>query len=299
MQESRLFKIVYHLLEKGQTTAPELAKKLEVSVRTIYRDIDALSGAGIPIYAETGRNGGIRLMNHFVLDRAVLSDEEKQEVLAALKSLGAAGNTQDGGTLQKLAALFDVGGESWLEVDFSRWGYDQRDNEKFASLKTAVVRHKCVRITYAGSDGIISERTIRPWKLSYKSRAWYLKAYCEKSQGLRLFKLSRILEWEVLNEEFARQEFTEEADISSRQDYPAIRLRFPGEMAYRVYDEFDMTEVERLENGDLLVCSRMPEDVWLMGYLLSFGEKVEVVEPVRLKGILAAQAKGIYEKNKS
>ena len=64
MQESRLFKIVYHLLEKGQATAPELAEKFEVSVRTIYRDIDALSGAGIPVYAEAGRNGGIHLMNH-------------------------------------------------------------------------------------------------------------------------------------------------------------------------------------------------------------------------------------------
>ena len=62
MQESRLFKIVYHLLDKGRATAPELAEKFEVSVRTIYRDIDALSGAGIPIYAEAGRNGGIYLI---------------------------------------------------------------------------------------------------------------------------------------------------------------------------------------------------------------------------------------------
>lgn len=61
MQESRLFKIVYHLLDKGRATASELAEKFEVSVRTIYRDIDALSGAGIPIYAEAGRNGGIYL----------------------------------------------------------------------------------------------------------------------------------------------------------------------------------------------------------------------------------------------
>ena len=82
MQESRLFKIVYHLLDKGKATAPELAEKFEVSVRTIYRDIDALSGAGIPVYTETGRNGGIYLMNDFVLDKAVLSEEEKQEIPA-------------------------------------------------------------------------------------------------------------------------------------------------------------------------------------------------------------------------
>ena len=87
MQESRLFKIVYYLLDKGQATAPELAEKFEVSVRTIYRDIDALSGAGIPVYAEAGRNGGIHLMNDFVLDKAVLSEEEKQEILKCHISL--------------------------------------------------------------------------------------------------------------------------------------------------------------------------------------------------------------------
>ncbi len=78
MQENRLFKIMYHLLDKGQATAPELTEEFEVSVRTIYRDIDALSSAGIPVYAEVGRNGGIHLMNDFVLDRAALS-EEKQD----------------------------------------------------------------------------------------------------------------------------------------------------------------------------------------------------------------------------
>ena len=78
MQGSRLFQIVYYLLDKGEATAPELAEKFEVSVRTIYRDIDALSGAGIPVYAEAGRNGGIHLMNDFVLDQAVLSEAENQ-----------------------------------------------------------------------------------------------------------------------------------------------------------------------------------------------------------------------------
>ena len=79
MQESRLFKLVYHLLDKGQATARELAEEFEVSVRTIYRDLDALSAAGIPVYTETGRNGGIRLLNDFVLDKAVLSTDERGE----------------------------------------------------------------------------------------------------------------------------------------------------------------------------------------------------------------------------
>ena len=122
VQESRLFKIVYYLLDKGQATATELAEKFEVSVRTIYRDIDALSGAGVPVYTETGRNGGIHLMKNFVLDKALLSEEERQEILTALQSINITPNISGSQTLQKLSAIFNLSSENWLEVDFSRWG---------------------------------------------------------------------------------------------------------------------------------------------------------------------------------
>ena len=122
MQESRLFKIVYHLLNKGHATASELAEKLEVSVRTIYRDIEALSEAGIPVYAETGRCGGIHLMPDFVLGKVMLSEKEKRELLAALQSLMVTGNVYPDSLLEKLTALFSAPSESWFEVDFSRWG---------------------------------------------------------------------------------------------------------------------------------------------------------------------------------
>lgn len=77
MHESRLFKIIYYLLDKGSATAPELAQRFEVSARTIYRDVDALSSAGIPIYTEAGRNGGIHLLGDFVLNRTIISEQEK------------------------------------------------------------------------------------------------------------------------------------------------------------------------------------------------------------------------------
>ena len=295
MQESRLFKIVYHLLGKGKATATELAEKFEVSVRTIYRDIDALSGAGIPIYAESGRNGGIRLMKNFVMDKAVLSEEERQEILAALQSINISHN---GGsqTLQKLSAIFDVSSESWLEVDFSRWGNEGTDNEKFELLKSAVIHQKCVKITYASSYENVSERIIQPLKLAYKGRAWYLKAFCTQRQDWRIFKLNRILDLEVLNEDFQQRRFPGETEDFQRE-YAPIKLRFSKEMAYRVYDEFDKTQVERQESGELIVSVNMPEDAWLVGFLLSFGTQVDILSPVSLREIIARQAKLIYEKN--
>lgn len=299
MQESRLFKIVYHLLNKGQATAPELAKKFEVSVRTIYRDIDALSGAGIPVYAETGRNGGIHLMDGFVLDKAVLSKEEKEEILTAVQSLNITQSIGRSDTLQKLSALFKFSSEDWLELDFSRWGNEGNDNEKFELLKSAVIHRKQVKLLYAGSYKAASERVVQPLKLVYKTKTWYLKAFCMERQDYRIFKLNRILDLEVLREGFLYHSYPEEnLEEQDRDKYNQIVLRFPREMAYRVYDEFDAAQVERQENGDFIVSVSMPEDGWLIGFLLSFGTKVDVVEPVYLKDLLAEHARLIYEKNK-
>lgn len=298
MQESRLFKIVYHLLDKGQATAPELAEKFEVSVRTIYRDVDALSDAGIPVYTESGRNGGIRLLHNFVLDKAVLSEEEKQEILTALQSTGFTKNSSDSQTLQKLSAIFQLRSENWLEVDFSRWGNKGTDNEKFELLKSAVMQQKCVKITYANSCGTIRERIVHPLKLSYKSMAWYLKAYCTDKQDYRIFKLTRIMDLEVLPNSFQKNTFPKFDEVPN-SIYNTIVLRFPQNMAYRVFDEFDKTQVSQKDNGDFIVSVQMPEDEWLIGYLLSFGTQADIIEPAYLKDIVAEQAKKIYEKYKS
>ena len=298
MQESRLFKILYRLLDKGEATACELAKDFEVSVRTIYRDIDALSAAGIPIYTAAGRNGGIRLLEGFVLNKAVLSEKEKQEILAALQSINAAKNVDGSETLQKLSALFHTHSENWLEVEFSRWGNQESDNRKFERLKDAVLHCKRVKIRYAGSDENETERIIEPLQLAYKAKAWYLKAFCTLKQDYRLFKLNRILGLEVLEEHFVPHEFQGQAD-THESDYNLVTLRFPKEMAYRVYDEFDETQIERQENDGFIVSAKMPEDAWLTGFLLSFGTQVEILSPDSLKAILAEQAKNIYEKYKS
>ncbi len=297
MQESRLFKIIYYLLDKGRATAPELAERFEVSVRTIYRDIDSLSGAGIPIYAEAGRNGGIHLMDDFVLDQAVFSEEEKQEILSALQSINIAQNSNASQTLQKLSALFQLGSEHWLEVDFSRWGNEGFDNEKFELLKSAIIRCRTIKIQYAGSSQAITERTVQPLKLIFKAKAWYLNAFCTEKQVFRTFKLNRILDLEVLQETFLRRHVPKPPD-APEPEYNQITLRFPKEMAYRVYDEFDKDQIQQLANGDLIASAKMPEDPWLTGFLLSFGTQVEILSPAYLRDAVAEQAKLIYEKNK-
>ena len=296
MSDSRLFKILYYLLDREHATAPELAAEFEVSPRTIYRDVEALSSAGIPIYTEPGRNGGIYLLQDFILDRAILSENEKQEVLTVLQSIFATGYTGGKELLTKLSALFNVNTRNWLEIDFSRWGKCAYDNSKFEILKTAVIQYKELKIVYENTNSERSTRIIQPLKISYKSKEWYLKAFCMEKQDFRIFKLNRILELELLENTFVPRPYPEEKN-NFQQSYHQIVLLFSKEIAYRVYDEFDRTEIEYQKNGDLVVHTEMPVDPWLIGYLLSFGAQVEIIEPKYLKGVLAVQAQEIYRKN--
>lgn len=299
MSDSRLFKILYYLLDRGHATAPELAAEFEVSARTIYRDVEALSSAGIPIYAETGRNGGIYLLQDFILDKAILSENEKQEVLTAMQSILATGYTGGKDILTKLSALFNVNTRNWLEVDFSRWGKCAYDNSKFEMIKAAVIQCKEIKIVYENTNSERSIRIIQPLKISYISKEWYLKAFCMEKQDFRIFKLNRILEIELLENTFVPRQYPEQENNLQRHiAYPQIVLLFSKKIAYRVYDEFDETEIEYQKNGDLIVRAEMPVDTWLTGYLLSFGAQVEILEPKYLKDVLAAQAQAIYEKNK-
>ena len=116
----------------------------------------------------------------------LLSEKEKQEVLTAIQSILATGYIDGKEILTKLSALFNVNTRNWLEVDFSRWGKCAFDNSKFEILKTAVIQCKEIKIVYENTKNERSTRIIQPLKLSYKSKEWYLKAFCMKQQDFRI-----------------------------------------------------------------------------------------------------------------
>lgn len=296
MQESRLFKIIYYLMENGKSTAPELAEKLEVSIRTIYRDIDIISSVGVPIYVTTGRNGGIQIDDSFVLDRLILSDKEKEDIITALKSVSIV-DDHNSDTLSKLSAIFNTKNEDWLEVDFSRWGNKAQDNTMFQKLKEAIISRKMLCIVYANTRGEVIERVICPLKMVYKAKNWYIKSFCMNKSNFRIFKLTRIIQARDMEKNFDPMEFPQEKK-ETKVNYENVILRFPQRMAYRIYDEFEVDEIHQDDNGDFIICAPMPIDEWLIGYLLSFGSKVCIIEPKYLKKIVYNEAKKICKRNK-
>ena len=282
MQINRLFEIVYLLMERESMTAGELAEHFEVSVRTIYRDIDTLSGAGIPIYTGRGRNGGIRLMERFTLNKSLLSEKEQGEILANLQGLNAIRVPDVEPVLRKLAALFGNKNTSWLDVDFSRWGSGEEERKTFPLLKTAILEKRVITFQYFSSYGQQTERAVEPLKLLFKGQNWYLNGFCRQKQACRIFKITRMKNLSVTGETFDRvmpETPIEGVDQSYKGKMVPLKLRLDASQAFRVCDEFTDDQIEKNPNGSFTVTTAFPEGEWIYGYILSFGAAAEVLEP--------------------
>lgn len=302
MKSSRLFQILYYLLSQGRATAPQLAAQLEVSQRTIYRDIDALCQAGMPIVTEPGKGGGIRLMDGFVLNKALMSAQEQEQLLLAVKSMAAATREDSGELLKKLNAIFLKKQEDWLTVDLSPWGSFSQQDRRFETIKAAILEKRILHFCYTGAEGA-SRRCVKPARLCYKASAWYMQGFCLKRGDWRTFKLSRMSSLSLTQEHFASLPPPPSVELQDASHWPEIRLRFSPQVAFRVYDEFDPDSIFQDADGGLIVTTHMPlSDGWLYGYLLSFGGNVRILAPDGVRLALARHARQVarcYEKDLS
>ena len=201
---NRLLGIIYILLNKGTVTAGELAERFEVSVRTVYRDVENLSMAGIPVYARKGKGGGISLTERFVLDKLLISGEEQVRILAALASLEETGAGDEGQILCKLGDFFKTEPVNWVSIDFSDWS--GRRQEMFGQIKEAILNRQVMEFDYYGQSGEMSSRTVEPVQLLFKDYTWYVRAFCRVRGAMRLFKVMRMKRVRVLDEVFERDE---------------------------------------------------------------------------------------------
>lgn len=285
MQVNRLFEIIYILLEKENVTAKELAEHFGVSVRTIYRDIDVLSRSNIPIYTNQGKGGGINLLDNFVLDKSLISEDEQNQILFALQSLEKLNVNNEKMLLDKMSILFNKATRNWIEIDFSSWGTDSTQNERFNKIKEAILNKKVVEITYFNSYGEENIRQVEPLQIWFKDKSWYIKAFCRLKQDFRIFKIARIRDIKILDEHFER-DLPVEKEEKTKFKVISLKLEISKEMTYRVYDEFEKENISKNENGDFIVEVEYPENEWVYGYILSFGEYVKVLSPEYAKDII-------------
>lgn len=302
MQINRLFEIVYILLNKKTTTAKELAERFEVSVRTIYRDIDTLSSAGIPIYASQGKGGGISLLDDYILNKSVLSENEQNEILFALQSLTVTQNPETDKVLSKLSNLFNKNKVNWIEVDLSPWGSDKNKTCEFTILKNAILNHQVIEFNYFNTSGEKSSRKVEPIKLSFKVNAWYLQGFCLSKNANRTFKISRMSNVQITPEIFTdrlQKELLENTKEQKSQKWIDVQLKISPHGAYRVFDEFDEKEITKNQDGSFMIETALPESEWLFSYILSFGTDIEVLTPQKIREMIRNKLDEIIEKYKN
>jgi predicted DNA-binding transcriptional regulator YafY len=289
---NRLLEISLLLLGKGNTTAGDLAERFGVSTRTIYRDIDILSTAGIPVYTSKGSGGGIGILENYSLNKTMLTDNERDGLLLALKTLQATKYPEIDTTLDKIGAIFkNTQAADWVDIDFLPWGSGPNAENKLLNLKKAILETKIIHFNYINTNGIRSRRTVEPLQLQFKGQAWYLNGYCHTRHEMRTFRLSRIKNIEITDNTFMRRQFenTENEDDENKLSLVTLKLRFQPEDLFRVFDDYDEERITRNGDGTYDVMVTFPEDEWVYGYIMSFGSYVEVLEPEHIRKIVASR----------
>ena len=298
MQIDRLIQIVFLLLRHGNITAKQLAEELCVSTRTIYRDINILSVAGIPITSQKGFGGGLSLLQGFSLDKSYFTQEEQNNIVQALQILKSSNYPDADKSLNKVAGLFSHNLQSeWLEIDFSYWGSPEKERNNITALERAIINKYVITFTYFNAELTVTHQTVEPLKLVFKSHSWYLVAYSENKKDIRTFKMSRIRELQITNQLFDRElpkDFSITPVYKEEYNTPVFILHFSEKIAYKVYDEFQEKYIKKLDDGTLEVTFRYQLSDWTFLYLLSFGEYVEIIEPVEARNILKEKAKKIF-----
>ena len=280
---NRLFEIVYILIQKKKVTAKELANRFEVSTRTIYRDIETLSRANIPIYAAKGKEGGIEILDEYVLNKMLLTEEEQKQILFALQGIKKVAGQNEKDILEKLSRLFNKKADDWIRIDFSNWGKDKEKEERFNKIKAAILNKNRIKFEYYNTNGEKSERIVEPLQIWFKDKSWYLIAFCKLKQDYRIFKIARIKEIEILEEHFERDLQQESKKEKCKFKTITLKLEISKKMAYRVYDEFEDSEITKKDDGSFIINVEYPENEWVYGYILSFGEYLKVLSPERVK----------------
>ncbi|NLG25435.1 MAG: YafY family transcriptional regulator [Clostridiales bacterium] len=301
MKLNRLIEIIIILLNRRAVTAAELAHRFGVSTRTIYRDVDALSSAGIPVTSAQGAGGGISIMEHYALSRASLTDAEKSNILFALKAMGPTGHPEVGAVLEKLSGLFQTPDCDWIEVDLSPWGADPGGRDRLSDLRDAILSAQAIRIGYVDMQGRLTTREVEPLSIAFKSSAWYLIAFCRLRSAERMFRLSRIRSVERAGRRFDRAEALSRARAARpAADAPPpmvdLALRFTDAALPRLCDEYGPERIRPSGDGDYALAVTLPHNEWLYGYLLSFGDGLTVVSPPSVRRELVARGRAILAK---
>ncbi len=295
MKTDRLYAITIYLLNHGKTSASELARRFEVSVRTIQRDIDSLCEAGIPIVAETGTTGGYYLTESFKMDAQMATEEDYSYILTALKGYSTAlNNSGVNSIIEKITSLTDKKDDS-VVLDFSV--LREVDNGLMQTLQEAIKLKKAVRFGYTNAENISRVHTVEPIAVIYRWYAWYLLAYSTVKNDYRTYKLVRMNRLEITELDFTKEHdktdtILKENSKNNTQKITEIKIRCKPEARAKAIEYLNGKITAEYSNGecDMTLYVIESEHLWF-GTILSLGDGIIIREPenIRIRIIEAAQ----------
>jgi len=297
MKVDRLVSIILLLLEKQRVGAQQLAELFEVSPRTIYRDIDAINLAGIPVRAIPGVGGGFEIMPNYKVGRQVFSADDLSAILMGLSSLsGMVRGSEVVSALAKVKSFIPAASTKEIElkanqiqVDLTPWTGNRNIAPNLELLKTALQQNRLVSFTYTGRTGDNTARTAEPYQLVLKNSQWYWLGFCHNKNDFRLFKLARTANLRLQPQVFTPREYPKpQLDFSAaaKAMQTTIQLRVHKSLLERVLDYCGQEQFVPEDGEYFLVDFPFIENDYYYDMLLSFGPRCECLGPPQVRRAL-------------
>lgn len=299
MKLDRLLGILTILLQNERVTAPYLAKKFEVTRRTIGRDIDSLCQAGIPVITYQGSGGGISIAEGFKLDKSVLTTDELSAIVSALMGIATVSEKSQ---IEKIIDKFsaDAGGNSPLPtpvvIDLASH-YKVSLTEKIRLMKNAIHRQQLIAFDYYAEKGM-TRRLIEPYFVTFQWTAWYVFGYCTDRQDFRMFKLQRLWDLQLCDQTFILREIPPD-----RQDFHAcltddktLVALFDPSQKHILIEQYGPSSYSEMDDGLLRLEIGYTNPSYMTSWILSFGDKAQVLEPIEMAEDIKRIAAGILKR---
>ena len=294
MKIDRLISIIMILLDNKRIGAQELADTFEVSPRTIYRDIETISLAGIPVHSTRGVDGGFEIMPKYKIDKKVFSTADLSTILSGLSSVSNMIRSNElVNTLAKIKSFIPADRAKEIElksnqiyIDLSPWMSNRNIKPNLEIIKGAIEERKLLSFEYADRYGNKSARTAEPYQLVLKSSHWYWQGYCHQRSDYRLFRLSRTSNLQIQKELFTLRDYqTPQLDFSDilPTTQTEVKIRIHKSVIGRVLDYCTHEQISPDGDEHFIVSFPFIENDYYYNILFSFGDKCECLEPLHIR----------------
>lgn len=294
MKIERLIAIIMLLLERDVVPTSELAEKLEVSRRTIFRDIDTLSIAGMPIMVTRGSTGGVSLMKSYKVDKKLFTPKDVQSLITSLQSYNQLlENKEIANTLTKLQSMTEENDLLKQNINYQNFSIDLEPNQGNRSLRillkvieTAMNSKRYLFFNYTDKSDDRTSRKVEPYKVVFKESSWYLQAFSIERNDYRIFKLARMSDVQLSEETFTPRDFVPlPMDGSSwmAKDIVIVIIRIDKSLKDKVIERFGEEYIIARNENNYIAKYPIVDNEDGYNVLLKFGGKCEIIEPLSVR----------------